>query len=155
MKTAIIYGTKHGGTAECVQKMQAGLPDEVVVYAIKDEPKINLDDFDTVVIGGSIHVGGIQKEIKSFCKENEEKLLTKKVGLFICSAMQEITEFEKNFSPELLKTSIVNCNLGYQNNIHNFNFFEKTIMKLVPKESMKKEGFYEDKLSDFIALLTL
>lgn len=154
MKTAIVYGTKHGGTVECVKKMQAQLPKEVVVYAIKDNPKINLDEFDTVIIGGSIHAGGIQKEIKSFCKENEDKLLTKKVGLFICSGMQVATEFEHNFSPELLKASKVHYNLGYQNNTQNFNFLERTMMKLVPKDSIKAEGIYEDKLKDFVVQLT-
>lgn len=154
MKTAIIYGTKHGGTIECVKKIKAGLSNEVVVYAIKDNPIIILNDFDTVVIGGSIHAGGLQREIKSFCKEHEAELLTKNVGLFICSGMQEPTEFEKNFSPELLKGCKIHYNLGYKNNVQNFNFIERTMMKLVPKDSIKPEGFYEDRLKDFIVQLT-
>ncbi len=154
MKTAIIYGTKHGGTLECVKKLEAELPEEVVIYAIKDNPKINLDDFDTIIIGGSIHAGGIQKEIKSFCKENEAQLITKNLGLFICSGMQLATEFEHNFSAELLAASKVHNNLGYINNIQNFNFLERTMMKLVPKDSIKAEGIYQDKLKDFVLELT-
>ena len=55
---------------------------QIVDLALEKVP--NLSPYDTVLVGGSIHSGRIQKKVGQFCEALIEQLLTKKVGLFMC-----------------------------------------------------------------------
>lgn len=83
MKTLILYGSKHGTTEDVVNKIVAGLKNPVDVVNI-EKNTINLEDYQQVVIGSSIYVGQMNKQIKKFVKENESVLKTKKLSVFLC-----------------------------------------------------------------------
>jgi len=108
MKTIIIYATKYGYTQDCVNELKQQLKGDVLAVNILTDTISNLDAFDNVIIGGSIYMGQIQKKLKGFCEKNLSTLLTKNVGLFLCSGLPE--NFEQNlataFPQELLDRAV-------------------------------------------------
>lgn len=83
MRTLIIYASKYGCTKDCAEILESSIKGEVVLINIKNKIPDMLT-FDSIIIGGSIYMGKIQRSITNFCKRNKAKLLQKKIGLFIC-----------------------------------------------------------------------
>ena len=75
MKTIIVYSTKYGSVEKVALKIQEQLEGEVSLAKAKDNPDIK--EYDSVVLGGSIYAGSIQKEMKVFIKSNQNELLKK------------------------------------------------------------------------------
>ncbi len=153
MNTAIIYATTHGTTEKVAQKMQKMLGEQnTSLINLKTTKHINLNNFDQIIIGGSIHAGTIQKKIKDFCNKHLEELLKKPLGLFTC-AMNE-PEYQaqmENAFPEALrnhaKTQKV---MGGEFLFEKMNFFQKLIVKKISgiKESVSKID--DRKIEEFI-----
>ena len=88
MKTLIVYATKHGCTEKCANELKNNLTGEIELHNLKKSVKTDLNDFWTIIIGGSIHVGQVQKNVKQFCLNNLDLLIEKKIGLFLCCMEQ-------------------------------------------------------------------
>ncbi|RLC55726.1 MAG: hypothetical protein DRH89_07105 [Candidatus Cloacimonadota bacterium] len=64
MKTAIIYMTKHGTTEKIAELLKSKLePGQTQIFNLKKSKLIELDNYETIIIGGSIHVGSIPKKL--------------------------------------------------------------------------------------------
>ncbi|CAN5505563.1 hypothetical protein BH23BAC1_BH23BAC1_30750 [soil metagenome] len=70
MKTLIIYSSRHGTTEKVAALIAEKLEStEVYIINLKFKAKIDFDQFDRIIIGGSIHMGQVQKVIKDFINE--------------------------------------------------------------------------------------
>ncbi len=132
MKTAIIYSSTHGTTAKVAAQLSRLLEHQnIVILNLKENSNVDLVQFDTVIIGGSIHAGQIQMRIRKFCRANLLTLLEKKVGLFMCGMNQP--EFEKEFTnayPALLaEHAVATCLPGGEFLFEKMNFFQRAIVK--------------------------
>ena len=83
MKTLIVYDTKHGCTLSAAATLKSLLRDDVTVVHVKERSGIDLNTFDVVIVGGSIHAGRVQGRIKKFCEENLAVLEKKRLGLYL------------------------------------------------------------------------
>jgi len=132
MKTAIVYDTSHG-TTEKVANMIASFNSSIEIFNLKENKNINLDEFDQVIIGGSIHVGKIRRRVKEFCLKNLDKLLQKRVGLYLC-AMNE-PEYENElklaFPEELRNHAVIKKVVGGEFLFDRMNFLERFIVKKI------------------------
>lgn len=143
MSTAILFASKHGTTEEVALEF-ANLLDESKpsLFNLKKDPKPDLSSFNTVLIGGSIYAGGIQKEVTSLIKNNAEALLQKKVALFLCCMNEKEAQNEFNsVYPEWLRTHAVsNQIVGGAFRLEKMNFIEKLMVRKVSgvKESISK-----------------
>ena len=86
-KVLICYGTRHGTTTGIVAEM-AKVAEEAGVHVESMElkkklPKLNLIDYDLVIIGSSIQIGKWKKEPLKFIEENLPALSTTKTALFV------------------------------------------------------------------------
>lgn len=134
MKYLIVFKSKHGTTKKLVHEMYQYLGIEktrVVELGVDLIPDLN--QFNTILIGGSIHGGSIQKEIRSFCQKNSPILLKKKLGLFLCFMMKEKgqAEFEKAFPAELRQHAVASGLFGGELVLEKMNFFERFITRIV------------------------
>ena len=88
MKTLIAYRSRYGATESCARRIAGLLGPDVVLRDLRRDMRnrsvLSLDDFETVLIGGSVYGGRIQKEVVSFCEREQDLLERKRVGLFIC-----------------------------------------------------------------------
>lgn len=135
MKTLIVYCSSHGTTGKAAHMLRKHIEGEVVVLNLNQTKlQSDLQIFDSVIIGGSIHAGNIQSKVKKFIKENHEVLLTRNIGLFLCCMREgEIAseQFENAFPAELRERAIATGIFGGEFLVSKMNFFEKLIVKKV------------------------
>ena len=136
MKTLIIYGSKHGCSEKCAIKLSEKLNFKTDVFNVKHKKNIDFKNYDKVIIGGSIYIGNIQKEVKKICLDNIEILKEKKIGLYICSMSdgEKAEELMKtSFPEELISRAIAKECFGGELILNKMNFFERFIIKKVTK----------------------
>lgn len=153
MKIAIIYATRHGCTEKCATHLNDGFKNSAHVINLKEHKKVNLTDFDTVIIGGSIHAGKVQSKIRKFCEDNLITLMTKRIGLFLC-CMEEGDNADKQFSEafpaELRNHAIATEIFGGEFNFERMNFLEKMIIKKIAHIDQSVSKIDEEKITEFV-----
>lgn len=104
MKTIIIYTSSNSCTDKAVQELSQKLSGEVETIDLKHHFSPSLNEFDRIIIGGSIHSGKIQQRINYFCLTHMHILRAKEIGLFICCSHNTETAQEEinNAFPEEL-----------------------------------------------------
>lgn len=143
MKTLIAYCSHHGCTRKVAIELKENLGHEVELCNLKKDNVPELNEFDRIIIGGSIHAGKIQKKVSSFCNKNMQLLIEREVGLFIC-CMEEgesaERELEMAFPKELFNSAKARAYFGGEFNLQEMNFVEKAIVKKVAniEESISK-----------------
>ena len=116
MKIAVIYMSRHGTTGKVAnliaEKLERQHPVDVMNLA--RYPAFSPEPYDMVIIGGSIHLGLIQDEVRAFCERNLELLLQKEIGLYICCLLRERQEeqLQNAFPEKLMAHSKVHACLG-------------------------------------------
>lgn len=136
MKTIICYATKTGTTRKAAEMLKEQLSDVTVCDLAKD--KVDLAEYDCIIIGGSIRMGQIHKEAKKFIVENKDVLMEKKCAFFICNGFPEQVEtfMMQNIDQELLSHAICAASFGGEMNLENLKGMDKFIAKAVTN-SMK------------------
>lgn len=136
MKVAIVYCTHHGTTEKVARLLAQKLEQhQVSIYDLGKTPDPAIRYYDQIIIGGSIHVGMIQKKVKRFCEKNLELLLEKEVGLFICCMLAENqkTQFERAYPAILRAHSKAHGYLGGEFIFERMNLLEKLMVNVVAK----------------------
>ena len=128
MKGIIIYESLHGSTEKCANMLLNHLPGELKSARLQNNEDLNIDEYDTVIIGGSIHMGVIQARIEDFVHKNHAKLLEKNLGLFLC-CMEEgenaRMQFDKAYPSDLRVKATATGLFGGEFNLRKMSFFEK------------------------------
>ncbi len=128
MKTLIAYSTTLGCTEQCASKLKDDLGDGVEMVRISSRRRYNLKQYDTIIVGGSIHEGMIQRSVHKFCESNLEMLLMKQVGLFVCCMDPDADEKElikRAFPDSLVKHALASGFFGGELNIKKMNLLRK------------------------------
>lgn len=132
MKTLIAYSTTLGCTEQCASKLKDDLVDDVEMVRISQRRKYNLKQYDTIIVGGSIHEGMIQRSVHKFCENNLEVLLQKQVGLFVCCIDPNADEqrlIDQAFPAELVKNALASGFFGGELNIKKMNLLQKIMTR--------------------------
>jgi len=139
MKIAIIYASKHGTTEKVTLSIAEKLRgnNEVELFSIKKNAHPEISDFGAVILGSSIYAGKASGKMKTFCAKNEQALLQKKIGLFVCGMEPSRTKRQKELAdayPEvLLKNAVATGFFGGEFKFEEMNFFERFIIKRISK----------------------
>jgi menaquinone-dependent protoporphyrinogen oxidase len=152
MPCLIVYATKYGTVQKVANILKEKIKDEVVMINIIKEKVPSLDDYDTVIIGGSIYVGKVQKDLKKFIKGNLPKLLQKRLGLFICAGEAEPVcskELKEAFPTELYNHALVKEVLGHEFNFVKLNFLDKIILKKIKGITQSYSKLATEKIEEF------
>ena len=70
MKTLILYTTTYGYTQEIVDEMKKRIPDATAIN-LQKTTEVNLEAYDSVILGGAIYVGKVHKNLIEFAKTHE------------------------------------------------------------------------------------
>jgi len=154
LSTLIAYVSKHGTVKKCVERIAHSLSGKVDQFDLQKNPKIDLAGYDTVVIGGSIHAGRIQKQIKRFCEEKQDHLKQKRLGLFICcmdEGEKAQQQFKNSYPDRLINTAVAKGLFGGEFLFDRMNFLEKFIIKKIAKIDSSVSKLKEDNIAKFIA----
>jgi menaquinone-dependent protoporphyrinogen oxidase len=152
MNTLIVYASKHGCAEKCAKLVSKELNGKVDLINLKNAGDIDISTYEKVIIGGSIYIGKIQKEVTEFCSKNLDRLKEKGIGLFICG-MQEAdiinTELNQSFNSDLIKIAKAKEYLGGEFILDKMNFIEKVIVKKVSKVTSNKSNILQDNIHKF------
>lgn len=141
METIIIYGSKYGFTEDCVKSLADQIKGKVILININKGMIPSIDEFDNIIIGGSIYMGKIQKKLKLYCTQNVNSLVNKRLSLFLCCGLPESFELtlKNSFPEELLKIAVAKECFGGELRTDRMNFADKMISGLM-KKAAAKEG---------------
>ncbi|NET33416.1 MAG: flavodoxin [Cyanothece sp. SIO1E1] len=143
MNTLILYATNHGTTEKIAERISRLIGyNRCKTVNINETTPPQLYDFDTVIIGGSIHFGKVQRKIRRYCEDHIDQLLTKKLGLFICymDKDQEMEEYINSFPAALIQHAHAEGYFGGEFDFDKLNFIERFIVRknLGHKESITR-----------------
>jgi len=66
MKTAVVFASSHGTTEKAAEMLKEKLQGEVELIDLKKNSNPDIEGYDAVIIGGSIHAGSFQGKVKRF-----------------------------------------------------------------------------------------
>lgn len=134
MSIAIIYATKHGCTDKCAHTLSNEIIKETTLINLETNAETDISEYDTVVIGGSIHAGMINKKIKKFINKNQDMLLKKKIGLFLCCMFEGDTalkQFQDAYPESLRKKAVAHGLFGGELDFNKMNVLERALVKKI------------------------
>lgn len=157
MKTLIVYGTNYGTSEKVGKLVSEGLKGEKVLVNAKNTEEVKLSDYNRVVIGASIKMGMITKELKSFLKNNEEELKKKEIYIYICAgngAEEKIDEaLNANLPNGIIEKAREKLWAGYEYNLSKMGAFSKFILRVVAKQKESEFAINEEEIRKFILKL--
>ncbi|HXH19126.1 MAG TPA: menaquinone-dependent protoporphyrinogen IX dehydrogenase [Chitinophagales bacterium] len=156
MKLLIVYGTTEGHTRKIARFMEDILQDaghKVTIADAADEPPAP-DDYDAVLIGGSIHIGKYQSAVAHYITRYAS-MLNKMPGAFfsVCLAVASDMEDEHREAQKIADdflahtgwTPLMTTQIAGALKYTQYDFFKRLIMKMISK----KEGRTTDTSQDY------
>lgn len=112
MALLILYATKTGATEQCAKLLSEEIADSTICNIDINKP--NIEEFDRIILGAGVRDGKIYKPIRDFIKKNQNELLNKSMGYFICNEKPKKTEeiIDQNFSEDLKKAAVCIASFG-------------------------------------------
>jgi len=132
MSTLIAYSSTLGCTEQCASKLKEDLGEGVELIRISRRSRYNLEPYDNIIIGGSIHAGMIQRSVYKFCENYLDVLLQKQVGLFVCCIDPDADEKEiiaRSFPEKLVEHALASGFFGGELNIKKMNLLQKIMTR--------------------------
>ncbi len=132
MKSLIIYESLHGSTEKCAKLLGGMIKTDTQIVRLQENEDIQIDSYDTVIIGGSIHHGVIQTRIENFLRKHHDKLLGKKLGLYLCCMEVGQTaqdQFANAYPADLREKALAKGLFGGEFNLRRMSFFEKKLTR--------------------------
>lgn len=140
MKTAIIYSSGTGATAECARELYKLIPESEMFNLAVD--KCDLTKFDNVILGGGIRAGVAPKPLLRFINQNPIDLQKKNIGIFVCSfdVANANAYIERNFPSVLVKKAVATDGFGSRIDLESTKgFFDRFVIKTA-MNNIKKKG---------------
>ena len=155
MNTLIAFTTRHGCTEDAAHTLAELLGGDVTLVNLKKNRKPDLSQYDTVILGGSIHVGKIQSQMRKFVEKNLETLMKKQVGLYVCcmEENQAQQQFDNAFPEELRKHAAAKSIFGGAFNFERMNFLERKIIQKIANVSESVFKIDDDEIKRFAQIL--
>ncbi len=150
MKLLIAYSSKNGVAKKCAEMLASFLPNTVESDVV-DLKSATPDPsrYDCVVAGGSIRMGKLSKQLKSFLKKNKHTLANMPCALYICCGYSHMyEEYKETQAPRKLPFSLGIHDFGGELKPDKLHGFDKLVVR-----SMRKtinEADFED--SDILDL---
>ena len=134
MAYLIIYMSRHGTTAKVAAEIKEKLGAEKITLVDLEKDQVpSLDEFHSIIIGGSVHAGTIQQELMTFCIRNKTELLKKRLGLFMCFMNNDLgeLEFDDSFPIDLRRHAVAKGLVGGEFLIEKMTELERDSVKKV------------------------
>jgi menaquinone-dependent protoporphyrinogen oxidase len=141
-KILIAYGTTEGQTARIADQLadvmrSHGLEAEAV--DLKQSTDVQLDGYDAVIVGGSVHMGKHQKEVADFVRKNRRALERLPAAFFsvslaahgdMANAEAYVTNFEQQTGWHPTKVGLFSGALLYRQ----YGFLKRYMMKRIVRD---------------------
>ena len=127
MKTAIIYSTLIDDTKKSAKILKELIKSEVVLISIENVKDICLLKYNFIILGASTYNGMVQGSFKRYVSRNIKTLIEKPHALYVNSDenLDMMTNLDKVFSQEIIESSFVYSNFGYEINTDIVNYIQR------------------------------
>ena len=126
MKIAIIYTTNSSDTKKSCRILSQKLKANVQLIPIEMAKSDCILKYNFIILAGSAFKGRVQNEMRRYISRNVKNLKEKPLALIINSE-EEIDRFNKTFTEELVSSSYIYSNFGYELNPDDGNYIEKRV----------------------------
>ena len=158
-KVLIVYGTRYGATESTAQEIAKVMQTEGIEVKLSNakEEKINdISPYDLIVVGSGMQMGKWTGSAEKFLSRFQKELSSKKVAIFVSSAAEALTEFEKKteeiakmrkqyLEDKAAKYNLQPVSMVIFGGVWDFNkmffLFRKTLASIKPK--IEAAGFKE------------
>ncbi|MDO5664214.1 MAG: flavodoxin domain-containing protein [Bacteroidia bacterium] len=151
--TLIVYASRHGNVEKCARELFTALDGKVDICNLNNRKLFpDISTYDSIIIGGSIYYGKVQKSVSDFCNINFDVLIQKRLGLFIsCLYADEKAEKElrESFPPELHKHATVSDYFGGEIDKSKLSFLEKILVNQMIKSGELILSISQEKIKQF------
>ena len=156
--TLIVYASRHGSVEKRARELFRLIDGKVDICNLNNRNSLpDVSTYDSVIIGGSIYYGKVQKYVSDFCSGNRDVLKEKRLGLFVsCLHSGEIAEKElqEAFPEELFRGARASDYFGAEIDKAKLSFLEKIIVnrmvksgKLTLSDSTEKIKRFAEKMN--------
>lgn len=151
MKTLILFASKHGCTQQAASRLAQQLSD-ADLRSVSQLAAIDLADYETVIVGGSIYVGQLDKALVQYLFSQMDVLRQQRVGLFVCcgQADKALEQLRSAFPSELVQLAVAQGYFGYS--FQGLSLPEKLICKAL-KAPVGKTEIRDDQIAAFAAAI--
>lgn len=156
MATVIIYASKYGTTEKCVHLLKEQLAEKVVLIDINQQESIVFSEYNKVIIGSSVYMGKIHKNILKICTSKIDELKNKEVGLFLCASgvgrsTDELMKF--TYPMEILNLAKAKGIFGHELLLSKMNFMDKMITRKLTKIQEDTSNIDYAAIDQFVVLM--
>ncbi|OJV66581.1 MAG: hypothetical protein BGO41_03930 [Clostridiales bacterium 38-18] len=153
MRVLIAYASKTGNTEECANKIKGFMKTETVdLINLKKQSRVDLNQYDKVVIGTPLYMGQPARQFKSFLDKNASELMSKEMYLYVCGlarGQEGIDLLQKQVSPKLFDHASFVGQLGGDVHLQKLNPIYKWMMKKILAESKPNLGLMLEEIEKF------
>ncbi len=141
MKIAIIYSTSSITTKKACKILSSKIKAKVQLIPIEKAKTACLLKYNFIILAGSAYNGKVQSSLKRYISRNIKTLQEKPIALVMnCEeGIDTRDRLNKIFTEELVNSSVINSNFGYELNPNEGNFIEKRKINNII-ENYKKDG---------------
>lgn len=141
MKVLITYSTKYGTSAACAERLEKALRGMEVHTVCLEKETPRVEDYDIVLLGGSVYFEKFRPALRQFLKEQENALLEKPLGLFWCCGKTEDHEYygEKLFSKALREHAFLQIFFGGTLRIKNASLPHRFLLHAMRSSILESE----------------
>ncbi len=158
MKTLILYTTKHGFTQQCVEYLAQQLPQGVTAVDIGKDTDVDVAKFDQVIMGGSVYMMKMSRQLKQFARQNAAVLAQKQLALFVCCMTPDSADsfMQECFPQEVYEAAKLRVNFGGALNAEKLNLLERTVTGVATAgRSDKAQGVLWENVDAVVALMSV
>ena len=113
MKILIIYASKNGVAKKCAERLSDELSttNEITLCNINDSPVPTPNNFDVIVLGGSIRMTKLNKELKKYLKTHFDAISNMPSAFFFCCGIiRDLDDYKATELPPKIQFSLgVEC----------------------------------------------
>lgn len=152
MKILIIYSTLIKDSKESAKILKELINSEVVLISIENVKDVCLLKYNLIILGGSTYNNKVQGLFKRYMSRNIKTLLEKPHALYLNSDENIDTNINLNkvFTREIIESSIVSSNFGYNINTDTGNFLQRRVSKkIIEKNNNKIPYLNKKKIEEF------
>ncbi len=154
MSILILYRSKHGTVLDVVNMMKNISGEKVDIRKLDSHVTGSvIEKYDSIIVGGSIHMGKVQNRIRRFCKHYSHFFKEKNSGIFLCTLTEPNKAehyIKESFPPEIIEAVKAVGLFGGALKLENMNFIEKVMMKKISGKEKSFSNIDSDKVAAFI-----
>ena len=151
MKIAIIYSTLIEDTKKSALLLKKLLNADVKLISINNVKDICLLKYNFIILGASTYNNKVQGSFKRYVSRNIKTLIEKPTALYVNSD-ENLSKYEnlnKVFSKEMIESSFITSNFGYEINTDIGNFIERRKSKKIIEKNENVPHLNENEIKNY------